>query len=102
MGADDARHYTFFTATDNGEAFDINLGSTRAYLDFTGTTLGDAAAPTILVEEADGSTTAIVGITADGVAVAAEGWYTINGIKLKLAIDDMNCFPQFGGDSAEG
>ena len=83
MGADDAGHYTFFTATDNGEAFDINLGSTRAYLDFTGTALGDAAAPTILVEEADGSTTAIVGITADGVAVAAEGWYTINGIKLQ-------------------
>ena len=83
MGADDAGHYTFFTATDNGEAFDINLGSTRAYLDFTGTTLGDAAAPTILVEEANGSTTAIRGITADGVAVAAEGWYTINGIKLQ-------------------
>ena len=83
MGADDAGHYTFYTATNNGEAFNIDLGSTRAYLDFTGTALGDAAAPTILVEEADGSTTAIVGITADGVAVAAEGWYTINGIKLQ-------------------
>ena len=42
-------------------------------------------APVIIVEEADGSTTAISAIDADGVAVKAEGWYTINGVKLQSA-----------------
>ena len=42
-------------------------------------------APVLYIEEADGSTTAISAITADGVAVKAEGWYTINGIRLQGA-----------------
>ena len=46
---------------------------------------GVQAAPSIFIEEADGSTTAISGITADGVAVKAEGWYTIDGMKLNAA-----------------
>ena len=36
----------------------------------------------ITVEEADGSTTAISNISADGVAMKADGWYTVNGVKL--------------------
>jgi len=52
----------------------------RAYLDLTGSS---AAAPVIYVEEPDGSTTAISTINADGVAVPAQGWYTINGMKLE-------------------
>ena len=40
-------------------------------------------APVIYIEEADGSTTAITAINADGVAVKAEGWYTLNGVKLQ-------------------
>ena len=44
---------------------------------------GVQAAPSIFIEEADGSTTAITAINADGVAVKAEGWYTINGVKLQ-------------------
>ena len=43
---------------------------------------GTSAAPHIVIEEADGSTTAISAITAEGVAVPVEGWYTINGVKL--------------------
>ena len=39
----------------------------------------------ITVEEADGSTTAISSINADGIAMPAEGWYTINGVKLEGA-----------------
>ena len=42
-------------------------------------------APVIYIEEADGSTTAITAINADGVAVKADGWYTLNGIKLNAA-----------------
>ena len=42
-------------------------------------------APVIYIEEADGSTTAITAINAEGVAVKADGWYTLNGIKLNAA-----------------
>ena len=38
-----------------------------------------------LVEEADGTVTAISTIAADGIAVPAEGWYTLNGVKLQAA-----------------
>ena len=41
-----------------------------------------ATAPQIFIEEPDGSTTAIGAITAEGVAVPAEGWYNLNGVKL--------------------
>ena len=58
----------------------LGVTFTRAYLDFNESAL---SAPLITVEEADGSTTAISEITAEGVAVAAEGWYTIDGIKLQ-------------------
>jgi len=39
----------------------------------------------IVIEEIDGSTTAIQGITQDGTSVSADGWYTIKGIKLEGA-----------------
>ena len=42
-----------------------------------------ANAPVIYVEEPDGSTTAITAINAEGVAVAKDGWYTLNGVKLQ-------------------
>ena len=60
----------------------LNLESTKAYLDFNESSL---SRPTIIVEEADGSTTAISAITNEGVAVQAEGWYTIDGMKLNAA-----------------
>ena len=41
-----------------------------------------STAPQIFIEEPDGSTTAIGAITAEGVAVPAEGWYNLNGVKL--------------------
>ena len=75
----------FYTATDKDGTKSYNwlgLDSTKAYFDFTGSGL---ARPTIIVEEADGSTTAISAVTSDGVAVKAEGWYTIDGMKLNAA-----------------
>ena len=75
----------FVTATneDGTQSYNIlPLTFTKAYFDFNKTSLN---APSIIVEEADGSTTAISGITADGVAVKAEGWYTIDGMKLNAA-----------------
>lgn len=37
----------------------------------------------IYIQEPDGSTTAINGVAEEGAEVAAEGWYTINGVKLE-------------------
>ena len=73
----------FYKATKDGVAYDIDIKFTRAYLDLTKSKLTPTAR--ILVEEADGSTTAISSINADGVAVAADGWYTLNGVKLQSA-----------------
>ena len=56
----------------------IPLGWTTGYLNVT-----SGSEARITVEEADGTITAISNITADGVAVAAEGWYTLNGIRLQ-------------------
>ena len=45
----------------------------------------NTAGARIFVEEADGSVTAISTITADGQLIPAEGWYTLNGVKLQSA-----------------
>ena len=44
-----------------------------------------ATAPTFYIEEIDGSVTAVKAITAEGIAVEKEGWYTLNGVKLQGA-----------------
>ena len=64
----------------NGKA--IKLPPTTAYLQLPAETTGDAR---IFIEEPDGSTTAITAIAADGTAIVAEGWYTLNGIRLQGA-----------------
>ena len=43
----------------------------------------NAATREIIIEEADGSTTAISAITVDGAFVEANGWYTVGGVKLE-------------------
>ena len=55
-----------------------DLGALRAYL-----LLNTTSNARIFVEEIDGSTTAIAGINADGELVPAQGWYTVNGVKLE-------------------
>ena len=75
----------FVTATTTDKTKSLKtlpVAFTRAYLDFNGSTLSNAR---ILVEEADGTITAISEINAERVAANAEGWYTINGIKLQSA-----------------
>ena len=59
-------------------------------------TVHDAFAPAIYVEDIDGSVTAINSINADGVAVPAEGWYTINGVKLQGAPTEKGIYIQNG------
>lgn len=55
----------------------MTIPTMKAYLHF-----GDNQAHTIYIQEPDGSTTAIEAIEADGMVVATDGWYTLNGMKL--------------------
>ena len=61
-----------------------NIVPMAAYVDLTPAT--DAREVTFTMQEADGSTTVIRNITGEAAAkLNAEGWYTINGIKLDNA-----------------
>ena len=79
--------YRFMTSDETWNQADATASSTapktqgtlRAILYIAPT----VAAPKILIEEPDGSTTTISAISAEGVAVAAEGWYNLNGVKLQ-------------------
>ena len=82
-GENPAAWYTATAGTTPDQSYNLfPLASTKAYFDFNESSL---SRPTIIVEEADGSTTAISAITNEGVAVKAEGWYTIDGMKLNAA-----------------
>ncbi len=74
-------------------ATDVTLGFTRAYLDLSGSSI---SAPVIELQEADGSITAISTISADGVAIEADGWYTISGIKLDSAPTEKGVYVRNG------
>ena len=58
------------------------LPRTYAYLQFQSEAAADAAR--ILIQEPDGTYTAIQGVVADG-AKTADGWYSVNGMKLNAA-----------------
>ena len=55
------------------------LGFTRAYIQLKGA----AEQVRFYIEEGDGTTTVINGLTGDEMNVKADGWYTINGMKLE-------------------
>ena len=57
---------------------------------------GVTAAPNIFVEEPDGSTTAITCISADGRLVEADGWHTLNGVKLQGAPTEKGVYIKNG------
>ena len=80
--------YYFSTAADKNEYYKGNDTNTT-YLRPLGAYFVDNAANAanmlreILIEEPNGSTTAISAITVDGAFVEADGWYTTNGVKLQ-------------------
>ena len=76
---------TIGPATNNGEAAAFTYPATSAILELSDDFAASGNAPVILIEEADGSTTVIRNINAEGVAVPAEGWYNLNGVKLQGA-----------------
>ena len=75
---------TFYGTTNLPETDPEIIKPLRAYLDLTEAT---SAAPMIIIQEPDGSTTAISTVNADNFVnnYTKDGWYTINGLKL----DDM-------------
>ena len=81
----------------------INLGRNSSGAPFNGfdayiTTISGqpASEARIYIEEADGSTTAISAIAADGQLVSAEGWYTLNGVKLQGVPTEKGVYIQNG------
>ena len=69
----------------NGKFHEVATGTAQVYFMAAYLKVNSANAARITVEEADGSTTAISAITADGQLIPAEGWYTLNGVKLQAA-----------------
>ena len=57
------------------------LNPVCAYITYKNAQNSNAAI--LYIEEPDGSTTAISAIAADGEMIPAQGWYTINGVKLE-------------------
>lgn len=64
-----------------------NIVPFEAYIDMTSMPAGAPRNMTFVFEEIDGSTTAITSIEADNLnsKLGAEGWYTLNGVKLQNA-----------------
>ena len=75
-GSSDPRKF-YYANSENGSP----IYETEAYAKTT--VAGSEANVRISIEEPDGTTTVINGVDADAEAVAAEGWYTINGVKLE-------------------
>ena len=79
----------YFTTTAGDNEYHKGNDTNKTYLRPLGAYFVDNAANAanmlreILIEEADGSTTAISAITVDGAFVEADGWYTTNGVKLQ-------------------
>jgi len=69
----------------NGKFYEVTEGTPTLYFMAAYLKVNSTNPARITVEEADGSTTAISAITADGQLIPAEGWYTLNGVKLQAA-----------------
>ena len=79
--------YTNWLSVGSSSSNKYDVVPFAAYIDMTNLTPEQAAHAMFIFEELDGSTTAIKSIEADeiGGKKSAEGWYTINGVKLQNA-----------------
>jgi len=66
-----------------------------AYLQYSVARTTTNQAPLITVEDENG-TTAIMTVAADGRFVEAEGWYTLNGVKLQGAPTEKGIYIRNG------
>ena len=76
----------------SGTGFNINGERAK----FTKSANATAPEFNIFIEEIDGSVTAISSISAEGEAVAADGWYTLNGIRLEGAPTEKGVYVRNG------
>ena len=90
IDAGDVDGLVYWLASDRGDGLKLDLNETKgtfrgfdAY--FTTVDGQKHADARIFIEEPDGTTTAISNIAADGEMISAEGWYTLNGVKLQGA-----------------
>ena len=67
----------------NGKFYEVTEGTPTLYFMAAYLKVNSGSGARITVQEADGSTTAIATINADGIAVPADGWFTLNGVKLQ-------------------
>ena len=81
LGNYDEKGFSYFGSSSKNS---WTIVSFDGYVDLSGDEL-NARNVVFEFEEADGSTTAIKSVSADEVNVKAEGWYTINGVKLQNA-----------------
>ena len=77
--AEDAKYGQYYKGNDTNKTYLRPLG---AYFVDNAANAANTARE-ILIEEPNGSTTAISAITVDGAFVEADGWYTTNGVKLQ-------------------
>ena len=87
--------YTFGSSNDNTNDIKLNkyavavlkdeyaLKALRAYIVAASSAVDASQIPSIYIEEADGSTTVIESVNANAMAAKADGWYTVNGVKLQ-------------------
>ena len=87
--------YTFGSSNDNTNDIKLNkyavavlkdayaLKALRAYIVAASPAVDASQIPSIYIEEADGSTTVIESVNANAMAAKADGWYTVNGVKLQ-------------------
>ena len=80
----------------NGKFYEVTEGTPTLYFMAAYLNVNSTTPARITVEEADGSTTAISAITADGKLIPAEGWYTLNGMKLNAAPTEKGVYIQNG------
>ena len=67
----------------NGKFYEVTEGTPTLLFMAAYLKVNSGSPARITVQEADGSTTAIAAINADGIAVPADGWFTLNGVKLQ-------------------
>ena len=77
--AEDAKYGQYYKGNDTNKTYLRPLGA--YFVDHAPNAANTARE--ILIEEPNGSTTAISAITVDGAFVEADGWYTTNGVKLQ-------------------
>ena len=90
-------NYDSWISLGSSSSLSWNVVPFAAFIDMKGLTPEEAARATFIMEEADGSTTAIRGISADEInSKNVEGMYNLNGMKLNTVPTQKGVYIQNG------